>query len=115
MEKVSYVIEQLTSNPFYCTGAFGEVHKCMHKKTREVRAVKIIDKDRMDEQERVRLQYEVEILKNLYHANIVKLHEVYESPTTIFIVTELCEGKELFEEITSRKKFNEKEAAIVTK
>ena len=96
-------------------GAFGQVHKCMHKKTKEVRAVKIIDKDRMDEQERVRLQYEVEILKNLYHANIVRMHEVYESQTTIFIVTELCEGKELFEEISSRKKFNEKEAAIVTK
>jgi serine/threonine protein kinase len=43
------------------------------------------------------------------------MHEVYENKTTIFIVTELCEGKELFEEITSRKKFNEKEAALVTK
>jgi len=87
----------------------------MFKKTKEVRAVKIIDKERMDEQERVRLKYEVEILKNLYHANIVRIYEVYENETTIFIVTELCEGKELFEEISSRKKFNEKEAAIVTK
>lgn len=91
------------------------MHKCLHKKTREIRAVKIIDKSRMDEQDQVRLKYEVEILKNIYHANIVKLHEVYESLEKIFIVTELCEGKELFEEITSRKKFNEKEAAIVTK
>lgn len=33
----------------------------------------------------------------------------------MFLVTELCDGKELFDEITSRKKFSELEAAIVTK
>ena len=67
----------------------------------------------MDETDRVRLQYEVEILKNLLHPNIVRLYEVYESKENIFLVTELCDGAELFEEISKRKKFTEKEAAIV--
>lgn len=54
----------------------------------------------MEEQEKIRLQYEVEVLKNLNHPNIVRLFEVYESKENIFLVTELCDGRELFEEIT---------------
>jgi calcium-dependent protein kinase len=96
-------------------GAFGRVQKCTRKITNEERAVKIIDKDKMDEQERVRLRYEIDILTNLNHPNIVRLYEVYENKTNIFLVTELCDGRELFDEISSRKKFSEMEAAIVTK
>lgn len=59
-------------------GAFGEVYRCTHKVTGEVRAVKKLSKDRMDEQEKVRMKYEIDILKNLDHASIVRLFEVYE-------------------------------------
>lgn len=69
----------------------------------------------MDKQEKVRLEYEVEILKNLNHPNIVRLFEVYENKDNIFLVQELCDGRELFDEISNRKKFSEMEAAIVTK
>jgi len=74
-----------------------------------------MDKSRMNNEDEVRLKYEVEILSNLIHPNIVRLYEVYQSKESIFLVTELCDGKELFEEITSRKKFTEKQAASVTK
>ena len=69
----------------------------------------------MDEQEKIRLRYEIDILTNLNHPNIVRLYEVYENKANIFLVTELCDGRELFDEISSRKKFSEMEAAIVTK
>ena len=61
------------------------------------------------------MKYEIEILKNLNHPNIVRLYEVYENKSNIFLVTELCDGCELFEEISSRKQFAEHEAAHVTK
>lgn len=96
-------------------GAFGRVQKCTRKGTGEERAVKIIDKHTMDESEKVRLQYEIDILKNLIHPNIVRLYEVYEDKNCIFLVTELCDGRELFDEIIARQKFTELEAAIVTK
>ena len=96
-------------------GAFGRVQKCQKKSTGEFRAVKIIDKLNMGEQERVRLKYEIDILKNLNHPNIVRLYEVYENKSSIFLVTELCDGVELFDEIAKRQKFSELEAAIVTK
>lgn len=65
----------------------------------EERAVKIIEKLKMSDQEKVRLKYEVNILKNLVHPNIVRLYEVFEDKNYIFLVTELCDGRELFDEI----------------
>jgi len=64
-----------------------------------VRAVKIINKNFVNNSEKTRLQYEIDILKNLNHPNIVRLYEVFEDRNSIFLVTELCEGRELFDEI----------------
>ena len=80
-------------------GAFARVHKCVKKGTHEERAVKIMEKSKMSEQQKVRLKYEVEILKNLNHPNIVRLYEVFEDKHIIYLVTELCDGRELFDEI----------------
>ena len=96
-------------------GAFGKVKKATVKANGEQRAIKMIDKLTLDEPERVRLKYEIDILTNLNHPNIVRLYEVYENKSNIFLVTELCDGCELFEEISSRKQFAEQEAAPVTK
>ena len=38
-------------------------------------------------------------MKNLDHPNIVKPHEVFESEVRFILVTELCQGGELFDEI----------------
>jgi calcium-dependent protein kinase len=75
------------------------VQKCCKKGTLEDRAVKIIEKARMSDTEKVRLKYEVNILKNLNHPNIVRLYEVFEDSHKIYLITELCDGRELFEEI----------------
>lgn len=96
-------------------GAFGQVRKATNKASGDVRAVKMIDKLAMDEVERVRLKYEIDILKNLTHPNIVRLYEVYESKSSIYLVTELCDGRELFDEISDRDKLREIEAAHVLK
>ena len=67
-----------------------------------MRAVKILNKDAMDEKEKTRLQYEIDILRNLDHPNIVKLYEIFEDKHNIYLVTELCTGGELFDEIVAR-------------
>lgn len=61
----------------------------------------------MEEREKTRLKYEIDILKNLDHPNIVRLFEVYEDEKHIYLVTELCTGGELFDEILKRKQFTE--------
>ena len=64
-------------------------------------------------EERVRLKYEVDILKNMNHQNIVRLYEVYENKSWIYLVTEFCEGVVLIDEITKPKAFDEARAAHV--
>lgn len=45
------------------TGAYGEVRKCQHKQTKALRAVKIINKKCLEEEEKKKMLNEVEILK----------------------------------------------------
>ena len=58
---------------------------------------------------------EINILKELDHPNIVKIFEYYEDKQNYYIVTEICRGGELFDEIVEKGKFSENEAAIVTR
>ena len=60
-------------------GAMGKVKRATVKSSGEQRAVKMIDKQNMDESGRLRLKYEIDILKNLNHPNILRLYEVYEN------------------------------------
>lgn len=52
--------------------------------------MKILDKSQMDEKEKTRLKFEIDILKNLDHPNILRLYEVFEDKKYIYLVTELC-------------------------
>ena len=61
------------------------------------------------------IKAEIDILKNLNHPNILRLYEIYETPSKIILVTEMCDGIELFDEIMEREKFGEADAANVIK
>jgi calcium-dependent protein kinase len=75
--------------------------------------VKMLKKERFLFADDTRLRYEIDILKNLDHPNIMKLYEVYEDRSHLYLVTELCSGKELFDEILTRGKLSETDAADV--
>ncbi len=78
----------------------------------------MIYKSSLDEEESKKLINEVEILKELVswgsrrqdHPNILKLHEFFQDKKRYYIVTELCQGGELFEKITKKTMFSEKDA-----
>eukprot|EP00352_Strombidinopsis_acuminata_P004002 CAMPEP_0176397868 /NCGR_PEP_ID=MMETSP0126-20121128/45466_1 /TAXON_ID=141414 ORGANISM="Strombidinopsis acuminatum, Strain SPMC142" /NCGR_SAMPLE_ID=MMETSP0126 /ASSEMBLY_ACC=CAM_ASM_000229 /LENGTH=408 /DNA_ID=CAMNT_0017772431 /DNA_START=230 /DNA_END=1456 /DNA_ORIENTATION=- len=69
----------------------------------------------MDEDEKRMLFNEINILKEIDHPNIVKMYEFFEDEKRYYIVTEICKGGELFDEILARGKFNEKDAAVLIK
>lgn len=93
-------------------GAYGQVRKVTHRLTGENRAIKIISKKTIkNEEDRVNILREMDVLKNLDHPNILKLHETYEDKFSYSIVTELCEGGELFDRITKSRVFAEAIAA----
>lgn len=52
-------------------------------------------------------------MSNIDHPNIVKLFEVYEDKTKLYVVLELMTGGELFDRIVEKEVYNEKEAAEV--
>lgn len=95
------------------SGAFAKVVKVLHKKSGQYRALKIIKKQK--DQDPARMYLEVEILKKLVHPNIMQIYEFYEDKKNFQIITELCEGGELFDMIVEKGSFNEDEAAWVMK
>jgi calcium-dependent protein kinase len=96
-------------------GAFGEVRLCVHRDSGAQRAVKVLRKSHMDDDEKRMLFNEINILKDIDHPNIVKMYEFFEDEKRYYIVTEICKGGELFDEILNSGKFNEKNAAVLIK
>lgn len=99
----------------FVLGAYGEVRKCISRRTNQTRAVKIIKKDSLDSKEKDRFFGEIEILRTLDHPNIIRLYEIYQDEKRYYLITELCTGGELFEEITKKNNFSEQEAAGIIK
>lgn len=58
----------------------------------------------------IRIRNEVKILKTMNHKNIIKLEEVFEDRERLFIITELCQGGELFDRIVERTRYTELDA-----
>jgi serine/threonine protein kinase len=77
------------------TGSFGVVRRAIHKPTQEDRAVKSIDKRRVEIKPNYRqhLQREIEIMRECFgHKNIVKLYDWFEDELNIHLVLEYCGG-----------------------
>lgn len=100
------------------SGQFGYAVLATNKKTGENRAVKVISKSRFSRSADrsyhfQQLRAEIEVMKKMEHPNLIRMYEVFESETTLFIVMELCTGGELFDRIKARGSYSEKDAALV--
>ncbi len=69
----------------------------------------------MDEDEKKMLFNEINNLKDLDHPNILKMYEFFEDEKRYYIVTDICKGGELFDEIVARGKFTENDTAMLMK
>lgn len=61
--------------------------------------MKIINKKKIPFNEKEYFLREIKILKKLDHPNILKLYEFLEDDEHYYLITEFCEGKELFDVI----------------
>jgi len=75
--------------------------------------VKIIKKEALQGSEKMRFFYEMQIMKKLDHPNILRIYEVFQDQKRYYLITELCTGGELFDEIAKKSVFSEKDAAII--
>ena len=96
-------------------GAFGKVEKVKHKISNEIRAMKVIHKEKIQlgsEEEQAMIN-EINILKTLDHPNIMKVFEYYNNDNCLFIVSELLSGGELFDKIQENKLLKEEVCAYL--
>mmetsp|Transcript_18465 Transcript_18465/g.36964 ORF Transcript_18465/g.36964 Transcript_18465/m.36964 type:complete len:504 (+) Transcript_18465:28-1539(+) len=99
-------------------GHYGVVRKCQERATGEWFAIKSIRKKKVGKLDVLRR--EIDILKEVDHPNIIKLHEVYEDEKYLHLVTELCTGGELFDRIIAKTQsaeghFSEHDAAEIVR
>eukprot|EP00435_Cladocopium_sp_Y103_P054708 s2949_g17.t3 len=79
-------------------GTYGEVVKAKDKRTRQVRAIKIINKDKVHGDMEF-LKQEIQNLIQLDHPHVLKLLEFYNSQDQVFLVTDHCSRGELHKHI----------------
>ncbi|XP_068940659.1 serine/threonine-protein kinase DCLK3 [Petaurus breviceps papuanus] len=93
-------------------GNFAVVKECRHLHSQRDYAMKIIDKAKLKGKEDI-VDSEILIIRSLSHPNIVKLHEVYETATEIYLILEYVRGGDLFDAIVENVKFTEHDAACM--
>lgn len=84
-------------------GSYGSVYLATHRVTGDERAVKVMNVDRITSYYLRKLHTEISILKSLDHPNIIKLQDVFFGRRSVYIITDLCRGGELFELLNSGK------------
>ncbi|OMJ74356.1 hypothetical protein SteCoe_26745 [Stentor coeruleus] len=89
-------------------GGFGKVVKAQHVSTKAQFAIKMIAKNpSKPNQSKKALNNEVSVLKKLNHENIVSYIDSFEDSSFLYIVTELCQEKNLYEKIKKAGKLKE--------
>ncbi|NXN08204.1 DAPK3 kinase, partial [Indicator maculatus] len=101
------------------SGQFAIVKKCRDKSTGVEYAAKFIKKRQSRTSRRgVRreeIEREVTILQQILHANIIKLHDIYENKTDVVLILELVSGGELFDFLAQKESLSEEEATRLIK
>lgn len=93
-------------------GAFGEVYKVRHKISRELYAIKVVNKKKVvDANLLPQLRREIRIMYSLSHPHIIKLYNHFEDDNNFYLVLELAEGGTVFQKLAKFKSFDEAAAA----
>lgn len=117
-------IQTINENPFndyektrvIGEGTFGTVYRIIHKQSKLIRAIKVLDMEKMGQAvESQNFLNEINFVKSLDHPNINKIYEIYNHDKKISIVSEICTGGELFDLIKTKNRLKEKEAAQIMK
>lgn len=96
-------------------GQFGVTYLCTERATKYKYACKTISKRKLTNQKDIEdVKREVLILQHLTgQPNIVEFKGAYEDKQSVHLVMELCSGGELFDRITAKGSYTEKEAARI--
>lgn len=91
-------------------GSFSKVLRVENRTTRQLNALKMIDKRALD---RSRYETELRVLEQVRHPNIVTLYEIFQTNTKVYLIMELASGGDLFDRIYQKGRFSEKNGKSV--
>lgn len=96
------------------SGGGGRVYAGLDQVTGKQVALKICSKQ-LTGRQLARLRTEYNVMSNLQHKNILKLHGVFENDSRLCLVMDYAEGGDLFEYIKSQKRLPRNEARRIFK
>lgn len=90
----------------------GKVKLALNTEQNELVAVKIVRKDFLDSKPNLRrkVQREIAVMKLVEHPHVLRLMDVFETNSHLFLVIEYAEGGELFDYLVERGKLEPEEA-----
>ena len=83
-------------------GKFGIVKLAKHKKTGKEVAIKMVVKTEMSPEDLELQRNEIEIFKVCQHPSIIRLLDIFENETEIYLVMEYMKGGDLFDYLQRR-------------
>ena len=113
-KRIKNAIKNLDFEEFYekieklGEGHFGKVYKCKNKLTGQYYAVKIINKQEINEKDLELIRQEKNYLKLIKHQNIISLKDYFEDEKNIYFVTEYYNGGDIITFLDKKKKENSK-------
>ena len=93
------------------SGSFGNVYLARNKFTDEKVALKQIKKSSSNLLSDGEIKDEIEILKKLDHPDIVRIIESFNTRNSYILITEYCEGGELFDQV--KNQLSETQIAVI--
>ena len=93
------------------SGSFGNVYLAINKFTNEKVALKQIKKSTANLLSDGEIKDEIEILKKLDHPDIVRIIESFNTKNSYILITEYCEGGELFDQV--KNQLSETQIAVI--
>ena len=93
-------------------GSNCQVFQATHIPTGEKVAIKVLNKIKLHAEPELRkkAERELSILKKMFHKNIIRLFEIMETAQRLYIVTEYCEGGDLYNYISTRGHLSERQS-----
>uniref|UniRef100_A0A8C7DSP8 Serine/threonine-protein kinase NIM1 n=1 Tax=Naja naja TaxID=35670 RepID=A0A8C7DSP8_NAJNA len=95
------------------SGNFSQVKLGIHTLTKEKVAIKILEKSKLDYKTQKLLSSEISSMEKLHHPNIIRLYEVMETFSKLYLVMEYANGGELFAKIVIDGKLSEEKSKHV--
>jgi len=94
-------------------GNFGKVKLGTNKKTKEQFAIKIMSKEKIQNQLQREFIPEIEISKKFNHKNVIQVHSIIEDEKNYYLIMEYCSKGELFDLICKKNRLTKDQSALL--